>query len=278
MLAWMTEDFGRVGVGSPRLDAELLLSHALSCERVRLYMETDRPLDPAELDAVRALVKRRRAREPVAYILGRKEFYKRPFLVTRTVLIPRPETEILVDRALEALPDGASSALDLCTGSGAIAITLAAERPELTVVASDLSDEALEVAGRNAEALGVADRVQLRHGDLFQAVDGSARFDLITINPPYVAEGDWEGLAPEITRHEPRVALTSGPHGLDLIRRFCSEAPAHLAHGGALLIEVGAGQAETVAGWLQEDPQLTGVQLHDDLAGVERVVQARRVG
>jgi release factor glutamine methyltransferase len=224
MLGWMAKDLAALGVSSPRLDAELLLSHALGCDRVRLYMDMPRPLDGAELAAVKALVVRRRKREPVAYILGRREFYRRTFEVTQDVLIPRPETEVLVDRALEALPESASEgkALDLCTGSGAIAISIALERPGLRVDGTDVSEAALAVARRNAQQLGAGERVQFFAGDLFEAVrEQGGQYALITANPPYVGEAEWPSLAPELA-HEPRIALLAGEDGLHVLRRLCA--------------------------------------------------------
>jgi release factor glutamine methyltransferase len=276
MLAWMAQDFAALGVSSPRLDAELLLSHALGCDRVRLYMDMPRPLDSDELTAVRALVVRRRKREPVAYILGRKEFYRRTFAVTKDVLVPRPETEVLVDRALEALPADAGPALDLCTGSGVIAISLALERASLQVDATDVSPAALAIARKNAEQLAASERVQFHEGDLFSAVPAGRQYALITANPPYVADGDWSTLAPEITGHEPRLALTSGDDGLDVLRRLCAQVADHLLPGGVLLFELGLGQANTVRELLQQEPRLGEIVAHKDLAGIERIVQARR--
>jgi release factor glutamine methyltransferase len=277
MLGWMAQDFAALGVSSPRLDAELLLSHALACDRVRLYMDMPRPLEPEELTAVRALVVRRRKREPVAYILGRKEFYRRSFELTKDVLVPRPETEVLVDRALEALPADAGPALDLCTGSGAIAISIALEREGLQVDATDLSPAALAVARRNAEQLGASERVHFYEGDLFAAVPAGRQYALITANPPYVADIDWGGLAPEITGHEPRMALTAGDDGLDVLRRLCAQVEEFMLPGGVLLFELGQGQASEVSELLARDARLADVHAHKDLAGIERIVQARRV-
>ncbi len=283
MLSWMTRDFIEHGVQSPRLDAELLLSHALACDRVKLYMDMPRPLDATELTAVRALVVRRRKREPVAYILGRREFYMRSFELTRDVLVPRPETEILVDRALEVLPADAERALDLCTGSGVIAVTLACERPSLRVDATDLSEPALQVARGNAERLGAADRIAFLHGDLFAALPlplplpDHARYDLVVANPPYVAASELAELAPEVRQHEPPLALVSGEDGLDALRRLCAGVAQVLRPSGFALFELGAGQASAVCELLAREPALTGVSAHRDLAGIERVVQAQRV-
>lgn len=274
MLAWMTQDFAALSLPSPRLDAELLLSHALGCDRVRLYMDMQRPLDAAERDAIRTLVIRRRRCEPVAYILGRKEFYRRWLEVTPAVLVPRPDTEILVDRALELLPTGPAEVLDLCTGSGAVALSLALERPELRVDATDLSGEALAVAARNAASLGVQDRVRLHQGDLFAALPPQ-RYAMVVANPPYIAERDWSQLARDITEHEPRLALVSGADGLQLLRRLCAEVADHLQPGGHALFEVGHDQAREVSALLAADARLCAVRTFKDFGGIERVVAAQ---
>ncbi len=277
LLAWMSQDFAAAGLGTPRLDAELLIAHVLGCDRVRLYMDLDRPLSAAELASVRGLVQRRRKREPIAYIVGQREFYRRAFKTTSAVLIPRPDTETLVQRALELLPkDEARHVLDLCTGSAAIAVTLAAERPLLQVDATDLSLEALAVAKDNALQHAVAGRVRFLQGDLFAALPEPTHYDLIVANPPYIATADWEGLAPEITRHEPRLALLAGAQGLDLLERLCEQLPPWLAPLGTALFEVGAGQAEAVAEKLAAQPGLQRVRVHRDLGGVARVVEAQR--
>lgn len=277
ILAWMAQDFTALGLTSPRLDAELLLCNVLKCDRVRLYMDMPRPLAREELDAVRALVQRRRKREPVAYIIGEREFYKHAFEVSSAVLIPRPETEIVVDRALAVLPKGATEpahALDLCTGSGAIAITLAAERPLLQVDATDISPEALAVATRNAVRIGVAERVALLHGDLFAPLPRDRRYAVITANPPYVTDTDYKTLAPEILQHEPSLALVAGADGLDVLRRICAEAADWLAPQGFLVMELGAGQAPAVMELLHATKRFADVVAHRDLAGIERVVTA----
>jgi release factor glutamine methyltransferase len=290
ILTWMAQDFTALGVGSPRLDAELLLCSVLGCDRVKLYMDMPRPLSRDELDAARSLVQRRRKREPVAYILGEREFYKHTFEVTSAVLIPRPETELVVDRALEALPKGAlndaadfvaasgepARVLDLCTGSGAIAITLAAERPLLQVDATDISDAALAVAKRNAARTGVAERVELMHGDLFAPLPRERRYAVITANPPYITEADYKRLAPEILQHEPSLALLAGADGFSVLRRICAEASEWLAPNGLLAMELGAGQAPAVMDMLHATQRFTDIAAHRDLAGIERVVEAKR--
>jgi release factor glutamine methyltransferase len=276
VVRWSADDFAARGIESARLDAELLVAHALELDRVKLYMDLDRPLTPDELARIRALVTRRRKREPIAYILGRREFFGRSFEVTPAVLVPRPETETLIERALELLPeDAAASALDLCTGSGCIAITLAAERPALEIDATDLSADALAVAARNAVALGVAERVRMHQGDLFGALPQPREHALIACNPPYIAEGERASLPPDVALHEPGLALFAGEDGLGVLRRLCADAPRWLAPGASILIEVGEGQASAVIALL-ERAGLEGGRAHRDLAGRERIVEARR--
>ncbi|AKF06220.1 putative N(5)-glutamine methyltransferase PrmC [Sandaracinus amylolyticus] len=275
-MKWSADDFASRGIESARLDAELLVAHALGLDRVKLYMDLDRPLAPDELTKIRELVLRRRKREPVAYILGRREFFGRGFEVSPAVLIPRPDTETLIEAALERLPEDASGAvLDLCTGSGAIAVTLAAERTGIEVDATDLSEAALEVAKKNASKLGVAERVRFHHGDLFAALPSPREYALIACNPPYIAEHERATLAPDVAQHEPGMALFSGPEGLDVLHRLCAEAPKWLAPGASILIEVGAGQAPAVIALLERAGLVEG-RAHQDLGGHERVVEARR--
>lgn len=276
VLAWMSEDFAERGIESARLDAELLVGMALSLDRVRLYMDLDRPLQPDELKAIRELVKRRREREPVAYILGRREFWSRPFEVSPAVLIPRPETETLVERALELLvPDADGRALDLCTGSGAIGVTLAAERPGIEVDLTDRSAEALAVARRNAERLGVSARVRFFEGDLFAPLPRDARYRLVVCNPPYVSAEEHEDLAPDVRDHEPREALVPGPTGTEILDRLVTETERFLEPGGTLLVEVGAGQAEALAEAFRAEPWVEAALWMEDLSGIPRAVEVR---
>jgi release factor glutamine methyltransferase len=274
LLAWMTQDFGALGLDTPRLDAELLISHVLGMGRVRLYMEFDRPLSAAELAELRALLVRRRRREPVAYIVGQREFYLREFAVSPAVLIPRPDTETLVARALELLPaEQPARVLDLCTGSGAIAVTLAAERPHVQVTATDVSAEALALAQGNAQRHGVLPRMRFLHGDLFEALPRGEHFDLVVANPPYVVAGEIPELAAEL-QHEPVLALSGGDDGLLVLSRLCAEVADSLEQRGALLFEVGAGQAPQVERLLRAAGRLGDVRSHKDLGGIERVVEA----
>jgi release factor glutamine methyltransferase len=272
VLRWATDDFRARGIESPRLDAELLLANALGVTRIQLIVDAKRPLDAGELARVRELVKRRRAREPIAYILGEREFYGRVFRVDARVLVPRPDTEALVDVALERTRSVSMSmrALDLCTGSGCVAISLARERPTSAVFGSDVSGEALAVARSNALRLG-AYNVAWRHGDLFAAVDPAARFDLVTANPPYIAAGEIPALPTDVRQFEPRLALEAGDDGLAVVRRLVAEAPAHLDAGGVLAAEVGAGQAAAVVA-LFERSGFTAIDVRRDYGRIERVV------
>jgi len=253
------------GCETPRLDAELLLAAAMGVDRGVIVADPARPIEP---DAARRFIDaaaRRREREPVAYILGRKGFRRLELAVDGRVLIPRPETEHLVEAVLD-LPQGAR-VCDVGTGSGAIALALKDERPDLEVVGTDASGEALAVARANAERLGLT--VELAHGDLLDGVAG--RLDAVVSNPPYVEDG--AQLAPDIVRYEPALALRAGPDGLDVIRRLIPAAGATSA--SVVALEVGAGQADAVARLLEESG-FGSVSRVRDLAGVERVVVGRR--
>ncbi len=267
------ERLRQAGVPDARVDTSLLLAHVTGRQALALRLDTDTVLDEKELDAFERLCARRAAREPLQYILGEQPFFGRPFRVTPAVLIPRPETELLCELALERLRSQASPAvLDLCCGSGCIGVTLALERPDARVTAADISPEALAVARANADSLGA--RVTFARGDLFAAVEGQ-RFDLILSNPPYIPTADLapEALQAEVQR-EPRLALDGGADGLSLYRRIAAEAPAHLADGGLLLMELGIGEAEAV-GELCREAGLTDVRVHPDLNGIPRMLEAR---
>lgn len=275
VLAWATDDFRAKGMDSPRLEAELLLAHALGCDRIRLVIDAQRPLEPNELVNVRALIQRRRRFEPMAYILGQREFWGRAFSVDSNVLIPRPDTEVLVEVALELTKqrDLYGLALDLCTGSGCVAVTFALERPTWRTWASDISAGAVAVARANAARLG-ATEVCFLHGDLFEPIEPTLRFDLITANPPYIPEPQLATLQPDIREHEPHLALTSGVDGLDLVRKIVPQARKHLTSGGALAMEIGADQGERVAALMNEHGY-TGVTIRKDLGNRDRVVFGR---
>lgn len=272
LLRWATDDFRARGIESPRLDAELLLGHATGLTRIQLIVEAGKELEADALARFRDLVKRRRAREPIAYILGVREFYGHAFRVDSRVLVPRPDTEALVEEALVRTRHVslAMRALDLCTGSGCVAISLALERPTSLVLATDQSGGALAVARDNALRLG-AYRVALARGDLYAAVPPGCRFDVVTANPPYIATGELAGLMPDVRDFEPRPALDGGEDGLALVRRVVAGAAAWLVRGGALAVEVGAGQA-AAAVTLFERAGYEQVQIRRDYARIERVV------
>jgi release factor glutamine methyltransferase len=275
VLRWAADDFRARGIDTARLDAELLLGSALSTTRIQLIVDAQRPLSRDELARFRELVKRRRTFEPVAYILGQREFFGRVFRVDARVLVPRPDTETLVDVALARTLHLSMSmrALDLCTGSGCVAVTLARERPTSAVLGSDVSHDALVVARDNALRLG-AYNVAFRHGDGFAAVEGApgrGRFDLVTANAPYVPAAEIATLQPDVRDHEPRLALEGGEDGLRVTARIVAEAPEHLRARGLLAVEVGAGQAPGVAD-LFRAAGFTAVELRRDYGGIERVV------
>ena len=262
------------GVESAMLDAEILMAEAAGVSRAGLSDSV--PLRSDKMMRFLRYVARRADREPVAYIIGRKEFFSLDFEVDRNVLIPRPETETLVAAGLEFIAGRPQSrVLDIGTGSGAIAIAIAANAPGVRLVATDISKESLEVAHRNAERLGVADQIEFRHGDCWAALDGCVpmRFDLVVSNPPYVEDAALDALAPEIREHEPRLALAGGPDGLDFYRRILGRAAKFIRPGGELQVEVGAGQAASVIDMCREAGCTAAVAIRD-LAGIERVVRA----
>jgi release factor glutamine methyltransferase len=258
------------GFGSPRLDAEVLLADVLDMRRLDLYLHHDRPLEPAETDRYRAALRRRASGEPVAYILGRRAFRSLTLAVDARVLVPRPETESVVEVALGLLPAG-GRLLDVGTGSGAIALSAALERPDAVVAATDVSAEALEVAVGNAATLGLD--VSFRLADLVDGLPQDERYDVVVANLPYIADDDPD-LDAAVRAHEPAVALFGGDGGLGLVRRLVDTAPAVLAPGGALILEIGFRQGDAVRALL-EAGGYEQVRLDRDLSGLDRVVSGR---
>ncbi len=276
VLGWATEDFKKKGLRSPRLEAEILLGAILDVDRVRLIVDAQRPLSPEELASFKRFIQRRRSGEPSAYILGKREFFGREFFVSRSVLIPRPDTEILVEEALErtAHRDLSGRALDLCTGTGCVAISFALSRRTWQITGSDISQDALVVARRNAEKLGAVWGVRFVPGDLFGAVGETERFELITANPPYIRRDELDELDIDVKDFEPRSALDGGESGLDFYPRLLQGARKHLVPGGVLCVEVGAGQAEEVSR-LFDEFGMTDTRRKKDYGGHERVVSGR---
>ena len=271
ILQWTADYFSGKEIDSARLEAELLLAATLGLDRVGLYVNFEKPLDAAELAAFRERVQRRAQREPVQYILGETEFWSLAFNVGPEVLVPRADTEVLVEEAL-VRTEGSARVLDVGTGSGAIAIALAHEKPEILVTALDCSEPALGVARNNAQRNGVADRVTCLLGDLASLPAGP--FEVIVSNPPYIPSGDWQKLMPEVRDYEPRLALDGGDDGLEAYRQLVVQAGQVLVPGGWLLVEVGIGQAADVS-VLFKVAGLVEIGQRDDYAGIPRVVMGR---
>ena len=277
VLQWTTAYFERKHLEQPRASAEVLLAHVLQMERLQLYLNFDRPLTPAELTSYRVTIQRRAAREPTQYITGKQEFWSLELEVTPAVLIPRPETELLVEKTLALVGKSAKRVLDLGTGSGAIALALAHECPALYVFASDQSHAALQVARRNAFRHQLHDRVAFVAADLLGGFASSAApFDIIVSNPPYIGENELPSLAPEIIQYEPNPALLGGPEGLAVIRRIIAEAPAYLKSDGTLLLEIGAGQAELLQEELPKAHGFAHFEFLRDYSGILRVLHLRK--
>ena len=273
ILKWTEQYFKEKGIESPRLDAEVLLSHILGRERIYLYVHFDEPLEPTELARYREAIKQRVQRVPVAYIIGEKEFMGLTFRVTADTLVPRPDTEILVQAAIERLRarGDAPRFADIGTGTGAICLSVLHFLPKAQADTVDISPAARAVAEENAAALGASDRITFHTGDLLAPLAGQC-YDAILSNPPYIPDGDIAALAPEVRLKEPRTALAGGKDGLDFYRRLTADAPAHLKDGGFLAVEVGIHQAAPVAALAV--PSFSRTEILKDYAGIERVVIA----
>jgi release factor glutamine methyltransferase len=268
--------FAGRGVDSPRLSAQLLLAQALGLDRLGLILAMDRPLTPEELDVVRPLVARRGQGEPVAYILGEREFYGLDFAVTPATLIPRPETELIIDRALELFPAGDLTAFaDLGTGSGCLAVTLAVRFPGAAGLALDLSPEALAVARQNAVRHQVAERITFLEADFAALPPFDGGYGLIVSNPPYVSAAEYRECSREVREFEPPSALTPGETGLEAVPTVARAALSRLAPGGTLLVEIGWKQGPDAAAILAK-AGFADVVVRRDLAGLDRVVEGRK--
>ncbi|MHC4402491.1 MAG: peptide chain release factor N(5)-glutamine methyltransferase [Planctomycetota bacterium] len=281
LLTWTTDYLKRHGSDTPRLDAELLLAESAGCDRIDLYAGFDALPDEAVRTAFRDLVRRRAEGTPVAYLLGRREFYSLSFRVTPDVLIPRPETEFLVIALLDLArgrPDAQPiTVCDVGTGSGNIAVCVAKHLPQCRVLALDIHPGALEVAGANVAGHAVQGRVELLRSDLFAAVPPERRFDFVVSNPPYVGRSEWESLAPDVRRFEPTEALVGGAHGTETIQRLVPQAAEHLGPGGHLLIEISPTHHEEVQGLLVSDDRFRLGSTIKDLKRLPRVVHATRI-
>ncbi len=290
VLEWTTGHLKKHGSDTARLDAEILLAHARGCQRIQLYTAYDEPLSDAVRATMRDLVQRRVQAEPVAYLVGHREFFSLDFRVTRDVLIPRPDTETLVIEIIEAVkmlaarastgePPRAVRVLDLCTGSGCVAIAVArnclSTKCDIEIVATDISPAALTIARENAAAHKVDDRIEFLEGDLFAALSPDAKFDIIAGNPPYIPTAEIDTLDPEVSKHEPRLALDGGPTGLAVFERVIACAPQYAAPGALLLMEMSPEQAEPLQQRLLAHGGYSAGTIRTDLAGRPRILKAR---
>lgn len=279
LLEWTTGYFQQHGIPNPRLDAEVLLAHLLKKTRLQLYLHFEMPVFQEHLTPFRELIKKRIAHTPVSYLTNRKEFMSLDFYVDERVLIPRPETEQLVETILTAETEDVQRLLELGTGSGVIATSLAVQQAEWEIVATDISEPALAVARKNAEIHACTAQIQFLSGDLFEPVaalcaNGDAQFDWIVCNPPYIKNTERDTLRPDVRDHEPEIALFAGDDGLDVIRRLIAEAPKYLAPMGKLILEIGATQANTIRTLLAAESAYATYKLFKDYAGKERIVLA----
>ncbi len=279
LLNWVTEYLKNKAVDSPRLSAELLLSHVLGLKRIELYTQFNKVVEQDKLSELRGLVKRAGEHKPIAYLTGKREFYSLDFEITRDCLIPRPETELLVERAIEFLRtrDGNQYVCDLCTGSCCVAVAIARNFANCRIVATDISDAALEVAERNVTRHGLGGRIELLRGDLFEPIIpglGPAKFDLIACNPPYVSEPEFEKLAGNVRDFEPKLALAAGADGLDVIKRVIAEATQFLKPAGALMLEIGNNQGPAVCALLENTERFATVNIEKDYNKLNRLAIA----
>ena len=280
LLDWTAGYFQQHGVPNPRLDAEVLLGHLLEKSRLQLYLHFEMPVFQQHLTPFRELIKKRIAHTPVSYLTNRKEFMSLDFYVDERVLIPRPETEQLVETILATKTGEFQRLLELGTGSGVIATSLAVQHPEWEIVATDISEPALAVARKNAETHARTSQIEFLAGDLFEPIEtintnGDTQFDWIVCNPPYIKNTERDTLHPDVRDYEPEIALFAGDDGLAVIRRLIAEAPEYLAPNGKLILEIGATQADAVRTLLDAESGYATYELFKDYAEKERVVLAR---
>ena len=279
LLEWISGYFETNGVDAPRLSAELLLCDVLKLERIQLYTLFDKAVAPNDLATLRAMVKRVAEHEPVAYLVGRCEFYSLPLTITADCLIPRPETEHLVERAVDFLRSrpAPQRVLDLCTGSGCIAAAIAKNVPEVEIVATDISDAALKVAATNIEKLGLSGHIQLLCGDLFDPIISGlddTQFDLIVSNPPYVSDDEFEALDKNVKEYEPALALRAGVDGLDVYKRIIENVADFLKPDGGLMMEIGYAQGDAINQLLTDAKLFKEIKIEKDFANNDRIAIA----
>ena len=278
LLNWISTYLAQKEIDSPRLCAELLLANVLEMSRIQLYTNFDKTVSEPDREKLRSLVKHAADQEPVQYLVGRTEFYSLEIELTRDTLIPRPETELLVERAIEYLrtKNGPQLICDLCTGSGCIAVAIAKNFADCHIIATDISDQALNVAAANIKKHHLESRIDLINGNLFEPLIGQMNenlFDLIVTNPPYVSESEYQNLPENIRKHEPTHALLAGPEGLDIYKQIAVQAPNHLKPGAAIMMEIGYKQAPAV-NELLEKANLKNISVEKDHAGRDRLVKA----
>jgi len=281
LLNWVTEHFTEKGIDSPRLSAELLLSHVVGLKRIELYTQFDKPVARQQLNRLRDLVKRASQHEPVAYLVGKTEFYCLELNVTPDCMIPRPETEFLVERAIEFLRTrtGKQFVCDLCTGSGCIAVAIARNYPDCRIIATDISDAALSVAAKNIEKHRLKERIRLLCGDLFDPLApqlDADKFDLIVCNPPYVSAAEFEKLGRNIKDYEPKSALFAGADGLDIYRRIIEKVDTFLKPDTALMLEVGYNQGQAVKQLLEQAGCFSEIIIEKDTGNNDRIAIAKK--
>jgi len=282
LLNWVTEYLTNKGVEAPRFSAELLLSHVLGLKRIELYTQFDKPVAAEQLDQLRDMVKRAGQNEPVAYLTGKTEFYSLELEITRDCMIPRPETELLVQRAVEFLRarDGVQFICDLCTGSGCIAVAIAKNFSGARIIATDISDAALAVAAGNVQKHQLAERITLLCGDLFEPLIRPLdvdKFDLIVCNPPYVSSAEYDNLDKNVKDYEPRLALHAGEDGLDIYRRIVEKIDQFLKPGAGLMLEIGYAQGPAVRELLEQTSAFAEIRIEKDYHDNDRIVTARKV-
>jgi len=282
LLNWIKEYLADKGVDSPRLSAELLLSYVLKMKRIELYTQFDKLVAKEQLNRLHELVKRASQNEPVAYLIGKTEFYSLELNITPDCMIPRPETELLVERAIEFLRSRPTTQFvcDLCTGSGCIAVAIAKNFPNATIIATDISDAALNVAAENVEKYQLNDRIRLLRGDLFDPIVPELdvdKFDLIVCNPPYVSTAEYEKLDKNVKDYEPKSALFAGVDGLDIYRRIIEKADQFLKPDAAFMLEIGYAQGQAVRELLEESSAFTEIKIEKDLHNNDRIAIAKKI-
>ncbi len=282
LLNWVTQYLAEKSVDSPRLSAELLLSHVLGLKRIELYTQYNKPVPEQQLSRLRELVKRAGGHEPIAYLVGKTEFYSMEINVTPDCMIPRPETELLVQRAVEFLRTRSSIQFvcDLCTGSGCIAAAIAKNYPSARIIATDICDAALAVAAINVEKHRLQDKITLLSGDLFDPIIPQldvGKFDLIVCNPPYVSSSEYEKLDKNVKDYEPLLALLAGDDGMDIYRRIIEKVDRFLKSDAALILEIGYAQGSAIQEMLEQTGIFTEIKIEKDFHNNDRVVSAKKI-